>query len=65
MEFIVLKQSDIQGLTNLGNPTCISVNQLIKMVVRVAGKKVNVKHVDWPAGVESRNLSNEKIYTTG
>lgn len=60
-----LMQSNLEGPTNIGNPEYISVDELVAIVARVAGKKINIKHVDGPVGVESRNFSNAKIYTTG
>lgn len=59
-----LMQSDLQGPANIGNPEYISVNQLVEITARVAGKKIKVKHIDGPVGVESRNFCNDKIYTT-
>lgn len=60
-----LMQSDIEGPTNIGNPEYVSVNQLVEIVSKVAGKKVKTKHIDGPIGVHSRNFSNSKIYKTG
>ncbi len=60
-----LMQSEIEDPTNIGNPEYISVNQLVETVSQVAGKRVNIKYVDGPVGVQSRNFSNEKIYSTG
>ncbi len=60
-----LMQSDLQGPTNIGNPEYISVNELVDVTARIAGKKIKVRHVDGPVGVESRNFSNDKIYTLG
>jgi nucleoside-diphosphate-sugar epimerase len=34
-------------------------------VAEVAGKKIRVKHVGGPVGVQSRNFSNGRIYSTG
>jgi GDP-D-mannose 3', 5'-epimerase len=31
----------------------------------VAGKTVHIKHVAGPVGVQSRNFSNARIYSTG
>ena len=31
----------------------------------MAGKRINIKHVDGPVGVQSRNFSNERIYSLG
>ena len=60
-----LMQSDLQGPANIGNPEYISVNQLVDITARAAGKKIKVKHIEGPVGVESRNFCNNKIYTTG
>lgn len=60
-----LMQSDLEWPANIGNPEYISVNQLAEIAAKVAGKKIKVNHIDGPVGVESRNFSNAKIYTTG
>ncbi len=60
-----LMQSDLKGPANIGNPEYISVNQLVDIAARVAGKKVKIKHIEGPVGVQSRNFSNARIYTTG
>lgn len=60
-----LMQSELQGPANIGNPEYISVNQLVEITARAAGKKINVKHIEGPVGVESRNFCNDKIYKTG
>jgi GDP-D-mannose 3',5'-epimerase len=31
----------------------------------VSGKRITVKHVPGPVGVQSRNFSNARIYSTG
>jgi len=61
----LLMQSDLEGPVNIGCPEYVSVNQLVETVAQVAGKKVNVKHVPGPVGVQSRNFSNERIYSLG
>jgi nucleoside-diphosphate-sugar epimerase len=58
-------QSDLQEPANIGNPEYISVNQLVDIAAKVAGKEIKVRHIEGPVGVESRNFSNSKIYTTG
>jgi nucleoside-diphosphate-sugar epimerase len=34
-------------------------------VAQIFGKKVTIKHVQGPVGVQSRNFSNERIYSLG
>jgi nucleoside-diphosphate-sugar epimerase len=60
-----LMHSDIEGPANIGNPEYVSVDDLVRIVTEVSGKKVTIKHIKGPVGVESRNFSNAKIYTTG
>ena len=60
-----LMQSDLEGAVNIGCPEYVSVNELVDAVCESAGFKVNVEHIDGPVGVQSRNFSNERIYSTG
>lgn len=60
-----LMQSEIEGPTNIGCPEYVDVNRLVETVAQVAGKRIHMKYVDGPVGVQSRNFSNEKIYKTG
>jgi nucleoside-diphosphate-sugar epimerase len=60
-----LTHSDLTGPTNIGSPEYVSVDELVRTVADVAGKRVRVKHVTGPVGVRSRNFSNERIYSTG
>ena len=60
-----LMDSEIDKPTNIGNPEYVSVDELVKTVAKVAGKKIRIKHVEGPVGVKSRNFSNARIYTTG
>jgi nucleoside-diphosphate-sugar epimerase len=61
----LLMHSDLEGAVNIGCPQYVSVNELVAEVAEVAGKKVSVRHVDGPLGVQSRNFSNERIYSLG
>jgi len=60
-----LTLSDLEGPTNIGCPEYVSVRELVETVADVAGKRVNVRWVEGPVGVRSRNFSNAKIYSTG
>lgn len=60
-----LMHSDLQGAVNIGCPQYASVNELVTIVAEVSGKKINIKHIDGPVGVQSRNFSNERIYSLG
>ncbi len=60
-----LMHSDLVGAANIGCPQYVSVNELVDTVAKVAGKKINISHVKGPVGVQSRNFSNERIYSLG
>ena len=61
----LLMQSDLHGAVNIGCPQYVTVDELVATVAEVAGKKINIKHVDGPVGVQSRNFSNARIYSIG
>ena len=61
----MLTQSDMEGPANIGCPQYVSVKELVDTVSEIAGKKVNIKYIDGPVGVQSRNFSNERIYSIG
>lgn len=60
-----LTQSELEGPVNIGSPEYVSVKELVDIVAKVAGKRINIKWVNGPVGVQSRNFSNERIYSTG
>ncbi|MBP6469486.1 MAG: NAD-dependent epimerase/dehydratase family protein [Chloroflexi bacterium] len=60
-----LMHSDLVGAVNIGCPEYVSVNELVTAVAEAAGKTIHIKHIKGPVGVQSRNFSNERIYTTG
>lgn len=60
-----LMQSDLEGPANIGSPEYVSVKDLVDTVAEVAGKQINPKYVSGPVGVQSRNFSNARIYSTG
>jgi GDP-D-mannose 3', 5'-epimerase len=61
----LLMHSTLQGAVNIGCPQYVDVNELLRTVAEVAGKKVAVKYIDGPVGVHSRNFSNARIYSLG
>ena len=60
-----LMHSDLEGAVNIGSPEYNTVNELVETVAEIAGKNINIKHIDGPVGVQSRNFSNERIYSIG
>jgi GDP-D-mannose 3',5'-epimerase len=60
-----LMHSDLTVPTNIGSPEYVSVDELVRTAVDVAGKRIRIAHIEGPVGVLSRNFSNERIYSTG
>jgi GDP-D-mannose 3', 5'-epimerase len=60
-----LMDSDLEGPANIGSPEYVSVKELVDTVMDVARKRVHVEWVSGPVGVQSRNFSNARIYSTG
>jgi nucleoside-diphosphate-sugar epimerase len=59
----LLMHSDLKVPVNIGCPQYVSVKELIDTVAQVGGKRINVKWIKGPVGVQSRNFSNDKIYS--
>jgi nucleoside-diphosphate-sugar epimerase len=60
-----LMHSDLQGAVNIGCPQYVTVKELVEVVAEVARKKITIKSVPGPVGVQSRNFSNDRIYSMG
>lgn len=60
-----LMHSNLEGAVNIGCPQYVNVKELVDTVAEVAGKKINIKSIPGPVGVQSRNFSNERIYSIG
>ena len=57
-----LMDSDFSEPINIGSEEMVTINQLAEMVMKVAGKKLTVKHIPGPLGVRGRNSDNRLIY---
>ena len=58
-----LMQSDATGPLNIGSEEMVSVNELVDMVCRIAGKNlVKTYNSNKPQGVRGRNSDNRLIY---
>ena len=56
-----LMESDFLGPINIGSEEMVTINQLVETVAKVAGKTINIKHIDGPLGVRGRNSNNDLI----
>jgi GDP-D-mannose 3',5'-epimerase len=58
-------QSTLEGPVNIGCPEYVTVNQLVETVIAASRKRIKVRHVEGPVGVQSRNFSNGRIESLG
>jgi len=61
----ILMHSDLEGPTNIGSEEYVTVDELVQTAIAVSGKKINIKHVPGPVGVQSRNFSLDRIRSLG
>jgi nucleoside-diphosphate-sugar epimerase len=60
-----LMRSDLAQPANIGSPEYVSVRELVDTVIELSGKQIGVRYVPGPVGVQSRNFSNDRIYSLG
>jgi len=53
-----LMDSDCAGPANIGSEELISIDDLARLIIRVAGKDVKIRHVPGPVGVRGRTSDN-------
>ena len=58
---IRLTRGDWEGPVNIGSTEMVSINDLAKMVMDIAGKRMSIKHIPGPVGVRGRNSDNTLI----
>ena len=56
-----LVDSEFTGPVNIGSEEKVTINQLVDIAAKVAGKKVEKNHIDGPLGVRGRNSNNDLI----
>lgn len=56
-----LMNSEFPGPVNIGSEEMVTINQLAELVINIAGKKLNIKHISGPLGVRGRNSDNKLI----
>lgn len=59
--FLRLTRSKLTGPYNIGSDEMVSINQLAELIMDIAGKKINIRHIDGPQGVRGRNSDNALI----
>ncbi len=56
-----LMESDFSGPVNIGSEEMISINNLAKLIMDIAGKNVKIMNIPGPEGVRGRNSDNALI----
>jgi len=62
---ILLVHSDLEDGVNIGRQEYVSVDELARTVAEVAGKRIRIKHVPGPVGVDARNFRNDRVASLG
>ena len=57
----LMSQDAFMGPVNIGSDEMISINGLAGMVMEIAGKNLDIKHIPGPLGVVGRNSDNRLI----
>ncbi len=56
-----LMRSDFMGPVNIGSDERVTINEMARMIIGIAGKKLTLEHVSGPLGVRGRNSDNRLI----
>jgi len=54
-------ESNVSDPINIGSDELISINDLAKMAMEIAGKKLSIRHIAGPMGVRGRSSDNSYI----
>ena len=56
-----LMESNFQGPVNIGSEEMVTINDLARMAMQIAGKQLRIRHIPGPLGVRGRNSDNRMI----
>jgi len=56
-----LMNSNFTGPVNIGSEEIVSLNELAKMIMKIANKELKIKHIKGPLGVRGRKSDNRLI----
>ena len=56
-----LMDSEFCGPVNIGSEEMVTINQLAKLIIEIAGKTLQIRHIPGPLGVRGRNSDNHLI----
>jgi nucleoside-diphosphate-sugar epimerase len=52
-------ESSFQEPVNIGSEEMVTINQMAEMIMKIAAKKLAIKHIQGPTGVRGRNSDNK------
>ena len=55
----MMRNPNFVGPINIGSEEMVTINELVEITSKVAGKVITIEHVDGPQGVRGRNSSND------
>ncbi|MDQ2710982.1 MAG: NAD-dependent epimerase/dehydratase family protein [Acidobacteriota bacterium] len=56
-----LMDSSFAAPVNIGSEEMVTINSLAELIISIAGKKLDVRHIQGPTGVRGRNSDNRLI----
>lgn len=56
-----LMKSNFLGPVNIGSDEMVTIDELAKLIMKIAGKSLRIKHIKGPTGVRGRNSDNRLI----
>ena len=59
---IRLMRSNWEGPVNIGSEEMVSINDLARMIMKIANKNLEIDHIPGPLGVRGRNSDNKLIH---
>jgi nucleoside-diphosphate-sugar epimerase len=58
---LLMKSHNFTGPVNIGSDEMVTINQLVKLTSKIAGKTIKINYVQGPVGVMGRNSNNDLI----
>jgi GDP-D-mannose 3',5'-epimerase len=56
-----LMESSFQGPVNIGSEEMVTIDQMARTIIKIAGKKLRIRHIAGPTGVRGRNSDNKLL----
>lgn len=56
-----IMENNCKEIMNIGSDACISINEYVRLIQKISGKKIKIKYIDGATGVKFRYCDTEKI----